>query len=634
MGISVVSRVICSLSVATILAVLSSGNVQAQSATAGQRVMGAGQYAPFVTQPFPPSLTPEQQRQRDEGMSRVNRPGPPLPVGPARMAPNVPPTSASTAPQTEEVGTPPAASDFVFFQATAQAPYSTGTSTIAETHAGNAGAVVFMTGNWFASYSTDRGTNFTFVNPYTEFTSLDGGFCCDQTVIYHPGYDLMIWQLLYNYSSSTQQGSYRTAFAPASSVASSGWCYYDWNPSSFGLASGQYLDYPHVAISGNYVWYSANVYTAAGSWQDTLIWRIPLSPVTSCSGFNYNWFTVTDRFNFTMIQGTGATMYWASRNSTSSIRIYNWAENSNTIYWNDVSIGSWNRTTPYQCAGPDSLTWCARQSSTSGYTNDGRIETGWVAGGVIGFMWNASQGGSFNYPYVDVARFNESDKSLINQPIIWNSSFAWQYPAIGVDGRGAIAGTAFYGGGSYYPTMTSLIWDDYSSAPPPWEVYSVAGSGKGAAAWGDWYSSRRHGTNAYTWVATGEARLSNGNVQSWYVWFGRQRDATSLSISKSGAGTVTSSPPDINCGSVCSESFTPGQQVTLTAIPNGSGWGFLGWGGACSGLAKTCTVTVNGNTSVSARFSTLFSIVEAPATLDPNLPPPILSPILQAPIAY
>jgi hypothetical protein len=292
MGISVVSRVICSLSVATILAVLSSGNVQAQSATAGQRVMGAGQYAPFVTQPFPPSLTPEQQRQRDEGMSRVNRPGPPLPVGPARMAPNVPPTSASTAPQTEEVGTPPAASDFVFFQATAQAPYSTGTSTIAETHAGNAGAVVFMTGNWFASYSTDGGTNFTFVNPYTEFTSLDGGFCCDQTVIYHPGYDLMIWQLLYNYSSSTQQGSYRTAFAPASSVASSGWCYYDWNPSSFGLASGQYLDYPHVAISSNYVWYSANVYTAAGSWQDTLIWRIPLSPVTSCSGFNYNWFTV------------------------------------------------------------------------------------------------------------------------------------------------------------------------------------------------------------------------------------------------------------------------------------------------------------------------------------------------------
>jgi hypothetical protein len=269
-----------------LFAALYPASVQAQSATAGEKVMGAGQQAPFVTQAFPPELTPGQQRQRDEAMTRANRPGPPLPIGPERPAPIVPPTSAGPAPRTG-ADTPPAASDFVFFRATAQAPYSTGTSTIAETHAGNAGAVVFMTGNWFASYSTDGGSNFTFVDPYTEFSSLDGGFCCDQTVIYHPGYDLMIWQLLYNYSSSTQQGSYRTAFASASSVASSGWCYYDWNPSSFGLASGQYLDYPHVAISSNFVWYSANVYTAAGAWKDTLIWRIPLSPVTSCSGFNY-----------------------------------------------------------------------------------------------------------------------------------------------------------------------------------------------------------------------------------------------------------------------------------------------------------------------------------------------------------
>jgi hypothetical protein len=201
-----------------LFAALYPASVQAQSATAGEKVMGAGQHAPFVSQAFPPELTPYQQQQRDEAMKRANRPGPPLPIGPEGAAPIVPPTSAGPAPRTG-VDTPPGASDFVFFQATAQAPYSTGTSTIAETHAGNAGAVVLMTGNWFASYSTDGGTNFTFVNPYTEFTSLDGGFCCDQTVIYHPGYDLMIWQLLYNYSSSTQQGSYRTAFAPASSVA-------------------------------------------------------------------------------------------------------------------------------------------------------------------------------------------------------------------------------------------------------------------------------------------------------------------------------------------------------------------------------------------------------------------------------
>ena len=37
----------------------------------------------------------------------------------------------------------------------------------------------------------------------------------------------MIWQLQYNYSAATQKNTYRIAFAPAASVASSGWCYYD-----------------------------------------------------------------------------------------------------------------------------------------------------------------------------------------------------------------------------------------------------------------------------------------------------------------------------------------------------------------------------------------------------------------------
>src|SRR5439155_872215 len=88
----------------------------------------------------------------------------------------------------------------------------------------------------------------------------------------------------------------------------------------------------------------------------------------------------------------------------------------------------------------------------------------------------------------------------------------------------------------------------------------------------------------------------------WYVWFGRQRDTTNLTISKTGNGKVTSSPRDINCGSICSESFTPGSQVTLTATP-ASGAQFTGWGGVCSGTATTCIVNISGSQSVTATFS-------------------------------
>ncbi|MFM7718251.1 MAG: InlB B-repeat-containing protein [Actinomycetota bacterium] len=79
--------------------------------------------------------------------------------------------------------------------------------------------------------------------------------------------------------------------------------------------------------------------------------------------------------------------------------------------------------------------------------------------------------------------------------------------------------------------------------------------------------------------------------------------STALSVSKVYAsyGTVTSSPTGINCGSVCSARFAYGTSVTLTATPN-TGRKFVGWSGACSGTALTCTVTMTGNLSATATF--------------------------------
>ena len=74
-----------------------------------------------------------------------------------------------------------------------------------------------------------------------------------------------------------------------------------------------------------------------------------------------------------------------------------------------------------------------------------------------------------------------------------------------------------------------------------------------------------------------------------------------LSVSDTGSGTVTSSPPGISCGSTCSASFVSGAQVTLNEAP-ASGWNFTGWGGACSGTGS-CVVTMSAAKSVSATFT-------------------------------
>ena len=78
----------------------------------------------------------------------------------------------------------------------------------------------------------------------------------------------------------------------------------------------------------------------------------------------------------------------------------------------------------------------------------------------------------------------------------------------------------------------------------------------------------------------------------------------SLTVSKFGAGsgTVASDPAGISCGTDCSESYTSGTWVTLTASAASSST-FAGWGGACSGTASTCTVSMDAAKTVTANFN-------------------------------
>ena len=88
-----------------------------------------------------------------------------------------------------------------------------------------------------------------------------------------------------------------------------------------------------------------------------------------------------------------------------------------------------------------------------------------------------------------------------------------------------------------------------------------------------------------------------------------------LTVTKSGNGTVTSSPAGINCGATCSASLTANTLVALTASAT-SGSTFIGWTGACTGVA-TCTVTMDAAKSVNAAFAQLAVVV-------PSVPVPTL----------
>jgi len=96
-----------------------------------------------------------------------------------------------------------------------------------------------------------------------------------------------------------------------------------------------------------------------------------------------------------------------------------------------------------------------------------------------------------------------------------------------------------------------------------------------------------------------------------------------LTVNKAGssAGTVTSNPVGINCGSTCAANFNYGTNIVLTAVP-GTSSTFMGWSGSCSGTG-TCTVSMSATRNVTATFNASLScttVSDASACTNGSLP--------------
>ncbi len=80
----------------------------------------------------------------------------------------------------------------------------------------------------------------------------------------------------------------------------------------------------------------------------------------------------------------------------------------------------------------------------------------------------------------------------------------------------------------------------------------------------------------------------------------------SLAVSRSGngTGTITSTPPGIACGSVCSNSFPLGGTVVLTAEAD-TGSTFTSWSGCDSVNGNECTVGITAEKTVVAAFASV-----------------------------
>lgn len=392
------------------------------------------------------------------------------------------------------------------------------TSTVGEPSLGNDGTQIFYTGNWYAARSLNNATNWTYVNPFTTLPSADGGFCCDQTVIYDPTRDLTIWLLQYIRQNNTN--TLRVAIKKG--VGGGVYNYfYDLKPVNVNPAwAGEWFDYNSAALSNNYVYITTNSFNSANQWQRAVVFKIPLDNLAAGGALSYSWFATTSNGSLRCTQGARETMYFGSHNSLSQMRVFTWPE-AGAVTSVNVNVNPWTQGA-YNAPGPDGKNWLSR--------TDGRVTGAFLARGIIGFLWTANTQAGRPKPYVRVVRMDAVTKAVVSQPDIWNNTSAFAYPDACASDSGDVGITLFNGGGPIYPSHVVGIWHNVNNT---WQLaMTVAGTnGPNDTKWGDYLTCRRHSPDGFTFIASGYT-LQGGplqsNIQPRYVHFGLQKNAPAV----------------------------------------------------------------------------------------------------------
>jgi hypothetical protein len=381
------------------------------------------------------------------------------------------------------------------------------TSTVCEPAAAANGRQLMVTGNWFASTSTDGGATWAHLDPFTRFPASGNGFCCDQLTLYSPRFRIWIWLLQY-ISRATGGNIFRLAVCREAEFGS--WYYWDIAPKDLNAAWKElWFDYPDAAFTNENLFVTFNMFLG-DIWQRAVVFRFPLAKLASGAALGYRSWSTTENGSIRLCRGPGPVMYMGSHNSVTQIRVLQWADTSTTITWANVNVRPWTAGA-YSAPGPGGVNWLGRL--------DPRITGAWVGNGIIGFMWSANRDTNHPLPYIRVVRIKETTKALIDEPDIWSRTSAWAYPAAAANSQGAVGISALNGGGTRHPShvvgvKTTSGWDTQLSktgtnSPPD-------------QAWGDYLSCSADHPEGTQWVASGftlQGGTSRKNIEPRCVQF-------------------------------------------------------------------------------------------------------------------
>jgi hypothetical protein len=356
------------------------------------------------------------------------------------------------------------------------------TSTIAEpSGADTGGGVVFATANWEAAYSNDGGGTFTELDPSTIFPNDAVGFCCDQVVQYVPSIDRFIWFL--------QGNGYRLAVARPADIISSGgtaWTYWNLTPQVFGQPNGTGFDYPDLSVGNNqlYMSWDAGFGCPSGCRQGFQVARTSLTGLQAGGTITIEFTDPPDApmaWGSHIMQDTGDEIFWAGHRSNKKMAVFSLAENSNTYFWRDVNVSTWANNA-LSSSTPDSQNWLVGSGGFPGNAVIGATRSG----NQLWFAWNAGTDSNFQQAHIEMVELDRGNNfSKTQQVQIWNSSYAFAYPALATNDCTGEVGLSFeFGGGGNYENHVVGFWGDFIA-------YITTGSDVGTTRFGDYVTIRQ-----------------------------------------------------------------------------------------------------------------------------------------------
>ena len=365
------------------------------------------------------------------------------------------------------------------------------TSTVGEPSLAMSDDQLFVTGNWYASRSTDAGGSWTHVDPFTTLPAAAGGFCCDQVVEHDDARGVWIWIL--QYIQQNGANVFRLAATHDGQFPGGGWYWWDIGPGTLDPAWGNlWFDYPDIALTADNCFVTFNMFNAAGQWQRASVMRFPLQTIADAGTLGFSSWSTSDNGSLRLVQGAGSTMYWASHNTNRQLRLFAWPDGQSNLSWWDVDVAPWSSN--ISSTAPNGVDWLGRC--------DPRITGGSVGGGTLSVAWTAGGDGDRPHAHGRVVRINETTKQVVDEPHIWSSARAWAYPALSTNSNGVVGFTAFYGGSDRNPGLVVGARDDGAGA---WSsAYAHQGTDAPSdAKWGDYLTCRTHSRQTSQWVAAG-----------------------------------------------------------------------------------------------------------------------------------